>query len=111
MPSVFVSYSSKDHFFVEVASIKLSEAGIDVWRDKRLLRAGGDWRNGIESGVTNSSAVLVVLSRSSVESPYVTFEWAYGLGKGKTVIPIRLAIQRHLRTVVLESCPRRTFGL
>jgi hypothetical protein len=86
----FVSYSTKDHIFAELASIKLTEAGIDVWRDQGLLRAGGDWRNGIERGIANSSAVLVVLSLNSVASPYVTFEWAYALGKGKTVIPIRL---------------------
>src|SRR5262249_32635275 len=32
----------------------------------------------------------LVLSANSVASSYVTFEWAYALGKGKTVIPIKL---------------------
>jgi hypothetical protein len=35
-------------------------------------------------------AVLVALSQNSTDSSYVTFEWAYALGKGKTVVPIRL---------------------
>ena len=29
-------------------------------------------------------------SENSADSSYVTFEWAYGLGNGKTVVPVRL---------------------
>jgi hypothetical protein len=35
--------------------------------------------------------VLVALSANSAESSYVTFEWAYALGKGKAVVPLKLA--------------------
>jgi hypothetical protein len=90
MTTVFLSYSTKDHHFAELAAIKLAEAGITMWRDQGQLRAGGDWRTGIERGIAESIAVLVALSESSAESSYVTFEWAYGLGKGKTVVPLRL---------------------
>jgi hypothetical protein len=90
MATVFLSYSTKDHYFAELAAIKLAEAGIDLWGDHGQLRAGGDWRGGIERGITESIAVLVALSQDSVESSYVTFEWAYGLGKGKTVVPVKL---------------------
>ncbi len=90
MATVFLSYSTRDHHFAELAGIKLGEAGISLWRDKGQLRAGGDWRGGIEQGISESIAVLVALSQSSVESSYVTFEWAYGLGKGKTVVPVKL---------------------
>jgi hypothetical protein len=90
MPMVFLSYSTKDHHFAELACIKLSEANIELWRDQGQLRAGSDWRGGIERGITSSIAVIVALSESSAESSYVTFEWAYGLGKGKTVIPLKL---------------------
>lgn len=89
---MFLSYSTRDHHFAELASIKLGEAGISLWRDQGQLRAGSDWRHGIERGIADSIAVLVALSPTSVESPYVTFEWAYGLGRGKTVVPVRLEI-------------------
>ena len=79
MATVFLSYSTKDHHFAELASIKLAEASINLWRDQGQLRAGGDWRSGIERGIAESIAVLVALSQNSVESSYVTFEWAYGL--------------------------------
>jgi hypothetical protein len=90
MPTVFLSYSKKDYFFAELAYIKLSEVGITLWRDQGQLRAGADWRQGIEKGISDCLAVLVALSANSAESSYVTFEWAYALGKGKALIPIKL---------------------
>jgi hypothetical protein len=90
MPIVFLSYSKQDHFFAEVAEIKLAEAGISLWRDQGQLRAGADWRQGIEKGISDSLAVLIALSANSAASSYVTFEWAYALGKGKAVIPMKL---------------------
>jgi TIR domain len=90
MTTVFLSYSTKDHYFAELAAIKLNEAGINLWRDQGQLRAGSDWRSGIERGIAESIAILVALSQNTAESPYVTFEWAYGLGNGKTVVPVKL---------------------
>ncbi len=117
MTKVFLSYSTKDHHFAELAEIKLSEGEIKLWRDQGQLPAGGDWRSGIESAISASIAVIVVLSENSADSSYVTFEWAYGLGKGKTVIPIklenckihpRLAIVQHLDFSVPGSLPWST---
>lgn len=90
MATVFLSYSTKDHHFAELAGIKLAEAGINLWRDQGQLRAGSEWRGGIERGISDSIAVIVALSTNSAESSYVTFEWAYGLGKRKTVVPLKL---------------------
>lgn len=91
MSQVFLSYSKKDHVFAELAQLKLAAAGIDVWRDQGQLRPGSDWRKGIEEGVAQCDAVVVALSPHSSESSYVTFEWAYALGKGKVVVPLKLA--------------------
>src|SRR3712207_4957546 len=91
MLTVFLSYSNKDYFFAELANLKLSEHGIKLWRDQGQLRPGSDWRYGIEKGISESHAVLVALSANSVDSPYVTFEWAYALGKGKVIIPLKLS--------------------
>lgn len=88
---VFLSYATTDYFFAELAEIKLAEAGIKLWRDKGSLSAGTDWRQGIENGISNCRAVLIALSPTSAESPYVTYEWAYAIGKGKTVIPIKIS--------------------
>jgi hypothetical protein len=53
--------------------------------------AGTDWRDGIEQGIAESIAVLVALSPNSADSSYVTYEWAYALGSGKPIVPLRLA--------------------
>jgi hypothetical protein len=103
MTTVFLSYSTKDHYFAELAAIKFAEAGISLWRDQGQLRAGSDWRSGIERGIADSIAILVALSQDSIDSSYVTFEWAYALGNGKTVVPIRLdACKVHPRLETIQ---------
>lgn len=87
---IILKLFEKDQFFAELAEIKLAEANIGLWRDQGQLRAGSDWRQGIEVGISSSNAALVALSKSSAESSYVTYEWAYALGKGKTIIPAKL---------------------
>ncbi|WP_374089688.1 toll/interleukin-1 receptor domain-containing protein [Methylomicrobium lacus] len=102
MTTVFLSYSTKDHHFAELIAIKLAEAGINVWRDQGNLSAGTDWRQGIERGIVDSIAVIVALSSNSAESSYVTFEWAYALGNGHNLIPIKLndcVIHPRLQTI------------
>ncbi|KXU90029.1 hypothetical protein CI15_07615 [Paraburkholderia monticola] len=91
MSTVFLSYARQDHFFAELLEIKLAEAKIVLWRDQGILRAGADWRDGIERGISACTAVLVTLSGHSTQSSYVTYEWAYAMGKGKPVIPLKLA--------------------
>jgi hypothetical protein len=102
MPLVFLSYAKKDHFFAELADIKLREKEIDLWRDQGQLRAGTDWHRAIETAISDSLAVIVALSANSAESSYVTFEWAYALGKGKAIIPVKLdecSIHSRLATI------------
>lgn len=91
MINVFLSYSTVDYFFAEIAEIKLGAEGIRVWRDLNQLRAGEEWRQSIEYAIADSVAVIVALSANSANSSYVTFEWAYALGKGKPIIPVRIS--------------------
>ena len=103
MKTVFLSYSTNDHFFAELATIKLAEAGIRVWRDQEQLRAGTDWRQGIEQGIEESIAVLVALSEISAMSRYVTYEWAYAMGKAKPVIPLMIGkCEMHPRLATIQ---------
>ena len=48
MAKVFISYSSDDSHFAELALMKLKEKGIQVWLDKGELHPGDDWRDGID---------------------------------------------------------------
>lgn len=102
MITVFLSYSRKDHYFAELVEAKLRDREIKVWRDQGQLRAGNDWRDGIERGIAESLAILVALGPNSADSPYVTYEWSYALGSGKVVIPLKLnecAVHPKLETI------------
>jgi hypothetical protein len=104
MSKVFLSYAAEDHFFAELAGVTLAGAGIEMWRDKGQLVPGTEWRKGIETGISASLAVLVALSPHSAESSYVTYEWAYALGKGKPVIPLKLLeCNKHERLEILQD--------
>lgn len=95
MPSVFLSYSRADHYFAELAALTLRAHGIEVWRDQRSLRAGADWRQGIERLINESVAILVALSGNSANSPYVTYE---SRARGS---------RPHRRTVPRADCAER----
>jgi len=103
MAQAFMSYSSKDEVFAELARMKLQEAGIQVWIDQGALHAGEEWRNAIDEGISSSDVLLLMLTPQSCESPYVTYEWAFALGKGIRVIPLLLAdSDLHPRLAVLQ---------
>ena len=86
MEKVFLSYSTDDHFFAELAVLQLKEEGIEVWRDQTSILPGAEWRKSIDAAISQSRAVVVALSSNSVSSGYVTYEWAYALGLGISVI-------------------------
>jgi len=91
MYKVFISYSREDHHFAELLQIKLKENGITVWLDNGSLRAGNDWRQEIDKGISECSIVLVAISTTSSSSAYVTYEWASAMGHGKAVLPLKLS--------------------
>ena len=88
MAKVFISYSTKDAVFADLAKMKLNEEGVDVWLDHGDLRGGDEWREAIDHGISSSDALLVILTPDSCASSYVTYEWGFALGMGKKVIPI-----------------------
>lgn len=90
MPQVFISYSEKDSIFAQLAKEKLEAEGIKVWLFEGDLHPGENWREAIDKGIFSSDVLMVILSPESSASSYVTYEWAYALGKGIKIIPIML---------------------
>ncbi len=93
--SVFISYSSKDSEFVEKLSINLVKNRINVWLDKWAMQPGDSLIDKIQDGLTESSFLLVVLSKNSVASEWCKKELNSGLmreldEKKVVVIPILL---------------------
>jgi hypothetical protein len=75
-PRVFVSHASEDkeRFVVEFAT-KLRAKGIDAWLDKWEILPGDSLVDKIyDEGLKGAQAVIVVLSRNSVNKPWVRDE-------------------------------------
>lgn len=71
---VFVSHASADKPFVDRLVADLAARAIPVWYDKIDLRVGESVPGGINEGLTGSKYCLIVLSKSSVASRWVTEE-------------------------------------
>lgn len=56
MGHIFISYSHADADFAENLSNKLKDVGFDIWIDYTGLKAGDDWRQGIELAIKEASS-------------------------------------------------------
>ena len=91
MHQVFISYSKNQrHEADEIAKEIKSNHNVNVWIDYSGLSAGEVWRREIDEAIKRSSLIIVLVSRDSVNSQYVTYEWAYALGLGRKLLPILL---------------------
>lgn len=91
--SVFISYSSKDSLFIDKLSNKLIENRIPVWLDKWEMQPGDSLIDKIQHGLEDSSYLLVVLSKNSIQSEWCKKELNSGLmrelnEKKVVVIPV-----------------------
>jgi len=101
--NVFISYNSKSEDFAELVKEKLEKESIQVWKDTNQIEAGKEWRNEIDRGLLNCDIVIVLLNQLSTKSPYVTYEWAFALGNGKTIIPVLIEdCEIHPRIEILQ---------
>ncbi|MBE2269417.1 MAG: tetratricopeptide repeat protein [Anaerolinea sp.] len=97
-PRIFVSYSQRSENaklfitllkqYVELRNTrKPKEPQFEVWTDSNL-RAGDDWSDKIDEALKSSFALIIALTPEATESHYVTYEWAYALGRKCFVLPV-----------------------
>ncbi len=100
---VFISHDHDDADFAELLKLKLEKEGFIGWIDTERLKIGQDWREEIDIGISNSLAVIAIMTPEARKSEYVTYEWAYAWGKSKKVFPIMLKqTQLHPRLESLQ---------
>lgn len=73
-PSVFLSHSSKDKSFVSRLATDLKSNGVPVWFDQWELKVGDSLSERIESGISQSGWLAVVVSKNSTSSDWVQKE-------------------------------------
>lgn len=100
---VFISHDHDDADFAELLKLRLEKEGIQSWLDTDRLKIGQDWREEIDQGIENSTAVIAIMTPEARKSEYVTYEWAFAWGKGKLIFPIMLKqTQLHPRLESLQ---------
>ncbi len=90
MPQVFISHKHSDSDFAENLANKLKAAGFEGWIDNEGIPSGEDWRQSIDDAIRSSFALIVIMTPEAKASEYVTYEWAFAIGIGITVIPVML---------------------
>ncbi|MCA9882396.1 MAG: toll/interleukin-1 receptor domain-containing protein [Anaerolineae bacterium] len=94
MTHLFISYCRKDqtHLNELLDYLRIHGYSIEknnIWYDQEGIRTGEKWREIITHNLNEAFAVAVVLSKNSIDRPWVTFEWSYADGQGTPVLPIR----------------------
>jgi GTPase SAR1 family protein len=95
MPDVFISYSHKDAEPAAVVRATLENAGISVWQDIDRMQPSDQLAGTIASALNQVPFVVAVLSSSSEQSKWFSWETNYaitlGLQKGAPkVLPIKV---------------------
>jgi hypothetical protein len=93
--SCFISHSSKDQKFAERLHADLQGKGVRCWYAPEDMKIGEKIRVGIDESIRVHDKLLLILSRSSIESPWVEKEVEAAMereGRQKRMIlfPIRL---------------------
>jgi hypothetical protein len=110
-PKVFISHASEDKArFVLAFAARLRAAGIDAWLDRWEMQPGDSLvRKLFDEGLQGADTVIVVLSRFSVEKPWVREELDAAFVKrvhaGAKLVPVVLddcEVPFVLRTLVWE---------
>jgi len=88
--TIFFSYSRDNSEFVLKLAKELRKTGAKIWLDQLDIKPGTRWDNSIEKALDNSHSLIVVLSKSAVESNNVMDEVSYAIEEGKTIYPLLL---------------------
>jgi hypothetical protein len=96
--SVFISYSSKDAHFVEQLASALVANRVHIWLDKWEMQVGDSLLDKIQSALTTSDYLLVVLSKASVESEWCRKELKAGLMRELE------EKKTHVIPIIIEDC-------
>jgi hypothetical protein len=76
---IFISYSHADSEFVDILAAHLVKPKARVWVDRWELNVGDSLIDRIQNAIQTAAALIVVLSKASVESEWCKKEFSAGL--------------------------------
>ena len=74
MGTSFVSYSSKDKYFVDLFIQLLNHHHIQTWYDSHQIKPGSKYLEEIENGLKSADHFIAIISRNSIKSNWITRE-------------------------------------
>ncbi|MCU0286721.1 MAG: toll/interleukin-1 receptor domain-containing protein [Acidobacteria bacterium] len=78
---VFISYSHRDKNFVERLINDLESQGVNVWYDEKEIMVGDSISQKIEDEISRTDFFCLVISKNSVQSDWVKYEYRFALNK------------------------------
>ena len=87
MADIFISYANEDRETAAKFAQLLESVGLRVWWDRRIP-AGRTWRSILEDALREMRCLVVLWSKNSVQSPWVTEEAEEARRLGKTIVPV-----------------------
>ncbi|HEY4035509.1 MAG TPA: TIR domain-containing protein [Ktedonobacteraceae bacterium] len=85
---VFISYSHVDIQFATQLKGELGRCGYIVWLDTTSIPGGEVWIEKITQGISESFAVISIVSKSANESKWLRREYLYSDEQGKQILPV-----------------------
>ena len=86
--NIFCSYSRRDSDFTKRIVDFISSRGYSVWMDQSGIDGASIWTESIVEAIDESSAVILLVSNNSVNSPHVLKEISLAMEKNKVVFPL-----------------------
>ena len=87
---VFISYSSKDKHWADMACAVLETHRVRCWIAPRDINPGVEWGAAIIEGIDACRVMVLVFSANANNSPQVRREVERAISKGMTLIPVRV---------------------
>ena len=88
---VFVSYSSPDREQARAICMKLDKAKVAYFLDEKEMKPGDEISSRLAQEIKQRKHYLLLLSRHSVASPWVTSEWTFAWASERDCRILRLA--------------------
>ncbi len=87
MSKVFISYSSVDEKKARQLAKGLDDIGVEYFFDRKDIEMGDSINESVAGGISECSALVVIVSPASLQSQWVPFEIGHATGRGKKVLP------------------------
>lgn len=97
MTDVFICYSRQHPVYADIVEFALKKEEHSVWRDTRSILPADPWQPVAVDGVSQSTVLVVIITKEALESPNVRNE-------------VKLALKLHKPYVAVNMIPTDSLG-